>query len=235
MPPRFFRRRAGSTSFSSTACRPVKTVRRRLSRGARPCRAGLHQATKPGVRILHQRVDRRPRLRTGRFISVRGRLQRRRFHFLNLELPEFQKVGELRILKQHANRADQRRLLRDDVIGGERRDISARRTPSPSTTTTIGFLAFRRVRVLQSFSDPAVVPPGELMWTMTAGAFDFSESPTVPRLSRSLVAADQTIDAAHAGSPRRRRSVCRPQKAWRKRRLRRQRRSRSKPTPRARR
>ncbi len=38
----------------------------------------------------------------------------------------FIRSPKIRILKQHADRADQRRLLRDDLVGGERRDVAAR-------------------------------------------------------------------------------------------------------------
>ena len=77
----------------------------------------LHQALEPGIGILHQRIERVARLGAGRLKAVGRSLQRRGFHFLDLDADGLQEVGKIRILEQHADRADQRALLRDDVIG----------------------------------------------------------------------------------------------------------------------
>jgi hypothetical protein len=53
--------------------------------------------------------------------------KRRGFHLLDLDAHGFHQLGEIRKLEQHADRADQRALAGDDMIGGDRRDVTARR------------------------------------------------------------------------------------------------------------
>ena len=68
---------------------------------------------------------RRAGLRAGRLKAVRRRLERRRFDRLDLDADLVEQIGEVRILEQHADRADQRGLLGHDVIAGERGDVAA--------------------------------------------------------------------------------------------------------------
>ena len=60
-----------------------------------------------------------------RLEAVRRRLERRRFDRLDLDADLVEQIGDVGILEQHADRADQRGLLGDDVIAGQRRDVAA--------------------------------------------------------------------------------------------------------------
>ena len=88
--------------------------------------ARLHHVAKPGVGIRHDGLDRRARLRRGRLEAVGRRLERRRLDLFDLDAERLEEIGDVRILEQHADRADQRSLQRDDVIGRDRRDVAAR-------------------------------------------------------------------------------------------------------------
>src|SRR5215813_13715758 len=88
--------------------------------------ARLHHAAEPGIGVRDDRLDGRARLRRGRFKTVGGRLERRRLDFFDLDAERLQEIGDVRILEQHADRADERSLQRDDVIGRDRRNVTAR-------------------------------------------------------------------------------------------------------------
>src|ERR1700733_8420871 len=99
--------------------------RGKFSGGEMP--AVLHQAFEPGIGVLDDRVQRGGRFGAGRLKTVRRGLERRRFHRFDLH-PDFaEEIGEVGILEQHADRTDKRSLLRDDVIAGDRRNVTARR------------------------------------------------------------------------------------------------------------
>jgi len=51
------------------------------------------------------------------------------FHRLDLDAYLVEQIGKIGELEQHADRADQRGLLRHDVIAGERRECSRRTRP----------------------------------------------------------------------------------------------------------
>ena len=46
---------------------------------------------------------------------------------MSLDAELFQEIGHVGILEDHSDRPDERGLLRNDVIGGNRRDVAARR------------------------------------------------------------------------------------------------------------
>src|SRR5436309_2438359 len=88
--------------------------------------ARLHHVAKPGVGIRHDGLDRRARLRRGRLEAVGCGLERRGFDLFDLDADRLQEVGDVGILEQHADRAHERGFHRDDVIGGDRRNVAAR-------------------------------------------------------------------------------------------------------------
>src|SRR5215467_1167173 len=102
------------------------TVGHALQRRVVEVAARLHHAAEPGIGVRDDRLDGRARLRRGRFEAVGRRLERRRLDFFDLDAERLQKIGDVRILKQHADRADQGGLQRDDVIGRDRRNVTAR-------------------------------------------------------------------------------------------------------------
>src|SRR6516165_11977374 len=85
----------------------------------------LHDSFEPGVGILNDRIQRGAGFGTGRFETVRRRLERRRFHRFDFHAEFLKEIGDVGILKQHADRADQGRLLRNNVIASKRGDIAA--------------------------------------------------------------------------------------------------------------
>src|SRR6516162_3932671 len=85
----------------------------------------LHDSFEPGVGILNDRIQRGAGFGTGRFETVRRRLERRRFHRFDFHAKFVEKIGDVWVLKQHADRADQRGLLRHDVVACKRGDIAA--------------------------------------------------------------------------------------------------------------
>src|SRR5215510_10914197 len=102
------------------------TVGHALQRRVVEVAACLHHAAEPGIGVRDDRLDGRARLRRGRFEAVGRRLERRGLDFFDLDAERLQKIGDVRILKQHADRADERSLQRDDVIGRDRRNVTAR-------------------------------------------------------------------------------------------------------------
>ena len=82
-------------------------------------------------------------------IAVRRRLQRRRFHRFDLDADLVEEIGDIGILEQHADRADQRGLLRHDVIAGERGDVAARRRQAVDHDHQRLFLTEPRQRVVE--------------------------------------------------------------------------------------
>src|SRR6185312_7926869 len=85
--------------------------RRKLGVGNVP--AVLHQALEPGVGVQNDGLDRRARLGARGLETVRRRLEGRRFDRLHLDADLAEQVGEVGVFEQHADRADQRRLLGD--------------------------------------------------------------------------------------------------------------------------
>src|SRR5262244_804357 len=102
------------------------TVGHALQRRVVEVAARLHHAAKPGIGVRDDRLDGRARLRRGRLEAVGRRLERRRLDFFDLDAERLQEIGDVRILEQHADRADQGSLQRDDVISRDRRNITAR-------------------------------------------------------------------------------------------------------------
>src|SRR5262245_58908537 len=88
--------------------------------------ARLHHAAEPGIGVRDDRLDRRARLRRGRLKAVGRGLERRRLDFFDLDAERLEEIGDVRILEQHADRADEGGLQRDDVIGRDRGDVTAR-------------------------------------------------------------------------------------------------------------
>ena len=191
-------------------------------------RRSFTRSAEPGVGVLHQHLQRGARLRTGRLEAVGRGLQRRRFHLLDLDADRLQQLGDVGKLEQHADRADQRGLLGDDVVGGQRGDVAAGggqalRPPPPAASSPSAASANRRAARSRRWCRR-----GELMWTMTAGADDVLQP--LQRLDAVLVAADQAFDV-DAGDVRCARSGRRGPPAWRRRR--RPRPPRWRPRPRA--
>src|SRR5215469_9828461 len=108
-----------------------------------------HEPFEPAIGVLDDRIERRARLRTGRLESVRRRLERRRFDRFHLHADLAEEIGDIRILEQHADRADQRGLLRDDVVAGQRGDIAAGRGQAVDNNHQRFFLPHARQRVEQ--------------------------------------------------------------------------------------
>jgi hypothetical protein len=151
----------------------------------------FHKTAKPRVGVLHQRIERRPRGLAGRFKAVGGRFQRRRLHFLDLDAHGFQQIGKIRKLKQHADRTDQRGLLRYDVIGRDRGDVAAgcRQSLDHHDHRLLRFQAHQRVEQLLGAGRG------------TAGRIDMHDDgrglrlfQPLQRLDAIIVAADQAVD-----------------------------------------
>ena len=85
----------------------------------------LHQAFEPAVGIEDDRFDCGPRFGASWLESIGRGLQRRGFHLFDLDTDCFEHIGKIRILKEHPDRTDQRRLLRYNVLSRERGDIGA--------------------------------------------------------------------------------------------------------------
>ena len=65
----------------------------------------------------------RARFRTGRLEAVGRRLERCRFDRFHLDADLVEQIGEVRVFEQHADRADQRGLLGDDVVARDGSDV----------------------------------------------------------------------------------------------------------------
>src|SRR5262249_13275659 len=85
-----------------------------------------YESFKPAIGIEHDRLDRGAGLGTRRFEAIGRGLQRRGFYLFDLDANCLEHISKVRILKQHTNRADQRRFLRYDMLGRECGDIGAR-------------------------------------------------------------------------------------------------------------
>ena len=86
----------------------------------------LHDPFEPGIEILDDQFDRGARLRRGRLETVRRSFERGRFDRFHLDAELGQKIADIGILEQDANRADERRLLGHDVIARKRGNAVAR-------------------------------------------------------------------------------------------------------------
>src|SRR5579864_8476240 len=152
----------------------------------------LHQAFEPSVGILDDRIQRRLGFRAGRLETVRRRLERARFHRLDLDADLVEQIGKVRILEQHADRADQRGLLRHDVVAGERRDIGAGGGETVDDDDKRFLVAQPRQRVVKLLGAGGGA----------AGAVDMDDDGArqrragepVERLHPVTVAADQALD-----------------------------------------
>src|SRR4029077_16332242 len=168
--------------------------------------AVLHQAFEPAVGILDDRIQRRLGFRAGRLETARRCLERAGFHRLDLDADLVEQVGKVRILEQHADRADQRGLLRDDVVAGECRDVGAGGRETVDDDDKRFLVAQPRQRVVKLLGAGGGA----------AGAVDMDDdgarqrraSEPVDRLHPVTIAADQALDGdagdigPHAGEAR---------------------------------
>ena len=165
----------------------------------------LHQAAEPGIGIHDDRLDRRARLRRSSARSRSGAaLSGEDLISSTLTPTRLQQLGEVRILEQHADRADQRGLLRDDVIGGQSRRCSRRmpraRRPRPPAASSPSSRIERIVELLGAGGRAARavdVHDHRLRATICPSRSSAS--------TRSLIVADQSRDrdARDVGAGRR--------------------------------
>src|SRR5580700_1355546 len=182
------------------------TVGYRLQFAVAQVTAILHEVFEPGVGILDDRFQRRLGLGAGRLKAARRRLKRARFHRLDLDADLVEQVGKIRILEQHADRADQRGLLCHDVVAGQRRDVGAGGGEAIDDDDDRFLVPQPRQRVVKLLGAGGGA----------AGAVDMDDDGArqrragepVERLHPIAIAADQTFDGdagdirAHAGEAR---------------------------------
>src|SRR3954453_169199 len=89
--------------------------------------ARLNEVAEPSIGIQNDGFYGGTCFRRGGVESIGRSFQGTRFYLLHPDAQCLEKVAHVGILKQYPDRADQRGLLRDDVIAGKRCDIAAGR------------------------------------------------------------------------------------------------------------